>query len=219
MSEYVNVKPRRAFVHTMKEVKLESMSNDEQKPTKRSKSAKTILFLSHRNKMLSLFCVCVCVTGKMSEPDEIDETEHHLDDDEDFAQPMNESELVGEHIEELPDDRPDDPLENKNGLTIGASPCDEMEYVEPPLAVSSATMPVLLPVYTSTPVLPNISPAKPSSCVSAPEHRTSSPPLQKKADEFDIFGNFVGQVMKNMPKSKARLLQMKFLQLITEYDE
>lgn len=41
----------------------------------------------------------------------------------------------------------------------------------------------------------------------------------KQPDEFDIFGNFVGQVMRNMSKSKARLLQMKVLQLITEFDD
>lgn len=40
----------------------------------------------------------------------------------------------------------------------------------------------------------------------------------KKSNEFDIFGDFVGQVMKEMSKSKARLLQMKILQLISEYD-
>lgn len=41
---------------------------------------------------------------------------------------------------------------------------------------------------------------------------------QKQTGEFAIFGSYVAEVMKNMEKTKARVLQMKFLQLITEYD-
>lgn len=41
---------------------------------------------------------------------------------------------------------------------------------------------------------------------------------QKQTGEFVIFGSYVAEVMKNMEKTKARMLQMKVLQLITEYD-
>lgn len=37
--------------------------------------------------------------------------------------------------------------------------------------------------------------------------------------EFDIFGNYVAAVMKNMRKNDARQLQMKIVQLINSYDE
>lgn len=37
--------------------------------------------------------------------------------------------------------------------------------------------------------------------------------------EFDIFGNYVAAVMKNMKKNDARQLQMKIVQLINSYDE
>lgn len=37
--------------------------------------------------------------------------------------------------------------------------------------------------------------------------------------EFEIFGNYVAAVMKNMRKNDARQLQMKIFQLINSYDE
>lgn len=37
--------------------------------------------------------------------------------------------------------------------------------------------------------------------------------------EFEIFGNYVAAVMKNMRKTDARQLQMKIVQLINSYDE
>lgn len=37
--------------------------------------------------------------------------------------------------------------------------------------------------------------------------------------EFEIFGNYVAAVMKNMRKNDARQLQMKIVQLINSYDE
>lgn len=38
----------------------------------------------------------------------------------------------------------------------------------------------------------------------------------KETDEFDLFGNFVAEVMRNMPKSSMRKFQMKILELINE---
>lgn len=37
--------------------------------------------------------------------------------------------------------------------------------------------------------------------------------------EFEIFGNYVAAVMKNMRKNDARQLQMKIVQLINSYDD
>lgn len=37
-----------------------------------------------------------------------------------------------------------------------------------------------------------------------------------KPDEFDIFGNFVAEVMRNMTKSKSRILQMNIMKLIAD---
>lgn len=37
-----------------------------------------------------------------------------------------------------------------------------------------------------------------------------------KPDEFDIFGNFVAEVMRNMAKSKSRILQMNIMKLIAD---
>lgn len=51
------------------------------------------------------------------------------------------------------------------------------------------------------------------STAAAVEHKE-----QKQNGEFVIFGSYVAEVMKNMEKTKARMLQMKVLQLITEYD-
>lgn len=217
MSEYVQVKPRRTFVHTMKEVKLESTSNDQQScsPTKRSKIVEKH-YIFGVIKLISFFFLCV-YAGKFSEPEEIDDAEHHLDDEEDFPPTMTDADLIAEQcIEVLPDDSTD-PLENNKPLIMITTSCDDVEFIEPPVA-NLATKSVLMPANSSTP-LPKTH-AKKSSYSSVDEHNASSPPIpQKKSDEFDIFGNFVGQVMKNMPKAKARLLQMKFLQLITEYDE
>lgn len=60
-----------------------------------------------------------------------------------------------------------------------------------------------------------------------PNDPASSTPLKvpEAADkstaicEFEIFGNYVGAVMKNMKKTDARQLQMKIVQLINSYDE
>lgn len=41
---------------------------------------------------------------------------------------------------------------------------------------------------------------------------------QKQTGEFVIFGSYVAEVMKNMDKTKARMLQLKFVELIAEYD-
>lgn len=41
----------------------------------------------------------------------------------------------------------------------------------------------------------------------------------KKSEEFVIFGSYVAEVMKNMDKHKARMLQMKVIELITEFDD
>lgn len=40
----------------------------------------------------------------------------------------------------------------------------------------------------------------------------------RKQDEFDMFGNFVAEVMRNMVKSKSRILQMNIMKLINEAD-
>lgn len=59
---------------------------------------------------------------------------------------------------------------------------------------------------------PSVGPAGPAG-PAAVEHKQ-----QKQTGEFVIFGSYVAEVMKNMEKTKARMLQMKVLQLITEYD-
>lgn len=38
----------------------------------------------------------------------------------------------------------------------------------------------------------------------------------RKQDEFDIFGNFVAEVMRNMNKQKSRILQMNIMKLIAD---
>lgn len=38
----------------------------------------------------------------------------------------------------------------------------------------------------------------------------------RKQDEFDIFGNFVAEVMRNMAKPKSRILQMNIMKVIAE---
>lgn len=40
----------------------------------------------------------------------------------------------------------------------------------------------------------------------------------RKQDEFDFFGNWVAEVMRNMPKSKSRILQMDIMQLVRDAD-
>lgn len=48
---------------------------------------------------------------------------------------------------------------------------------------------------------------------------TSTPNIsmvEKKADEFEIFGNFVAEIMRNKSKSQARLLQMNIMRLIAD---
>lgn len=42
--------------------------------------------------------------------------------------------------------------------------------------------------------------------------------VSRKQDEFDMFGNFVAEVMRNMAKSKSRILQMNIMKLINEAD-
>lgn len=37
-----------------------------------------------------------------------------------------------------------------------------------------------------------------------------------KQDEFNFFGNFVAEVMRNMPKQKSRMLQMNIMTLIRD---
>ncbi|XP_037039203.1 uncharacterized protein LOC119076522 [Bradysia coprophila] len=54
-----------------------------------------------------------------------------------------------------------------------------------------------------------------SSISSKPEATDKSPAIC----EFDIFGNYVGAVMKNMRKTDARQLQMKIVQLINSYND
>lgn len=49
-----------------------------------------------------------------------------------------------------------------------------------------------------------------SSSIAAPATAT------KKLDEFDIFGNFVAEVTRNMNKPKSRILQMNIMKLIAE---
>lgn len=44
----------------------------------------------------------------------------------------------------------------------------------------------------------------------------SAPAATKKPDEFDIFGNFVAEVMRNMNKPKSRILQMNVMKLIAD---
>lgn len=48
---------------------------------------------------------------------------------------------------------------------------------------------------------------------------TTTSGKSKQSEEFVIFGSYVAEVMKNMDKQKARVLQMKVMQLITEYDD
>lgn len=38
----------------------------------------------------------------------------------------------------------------------------------------------------------------------------------KKPDEFEIFGNLVAEVMRNMAKSRVRILQMNIMKLIAD---
>lgn len=38
----------------------------------------------------------------------------------------------------------------------------------------------------------------------------------KRKDEFDIFGNFVAEIMRNMTKPKSRILQMNIMKLIAD---
>lgn len=40
----------------------------------------------------------------------------------------------------------------------------------------------------------------------------------KKQDEFDIFGNFVAEVMRNMTKVRMRRLQMDIMKLIADVE-
>lgn len=43
-----------------------------------------------------------------------------------------------------------------------------------------------------------------------------APSTSTRKDEFDIFGNFVSEVMRNMTKSKSRILQMNIMKLIAD---
>lgn len=40
----------------------------------------------------------------------------------------------------------------------------------------------------------------------------------RKQDEYDLFGNFVAEVMRNMQKPESRALQMNIMRLISEKD-
>lgn len=44
----------------------------------------------------------------------------------------------------------------------------------------------------------------------------AAPSNTRKQDEFDIFGNFVAEVMRNMRKPKSRILQMNIMKVIAE---
>lgn len=44
----------------------------------------------------------------------------------------------------------------------------------------------------------------------------ASTSTNRKQDEFDIFGNFVAEVMRNMNKPKSRILQMNIMKLIAD---
>lgn len=41
----------------------------------------------------------------------------------------------------------------------------------------------------------------------------------RKQDEFDLFGNFVAEVMRNMKKPKSRDFQMNIMKLITDIEK
>lgn len=63
------------------------------------------------------------------------------------------------------------------------------------------------PAYTATP-----------SVALEPVAATMSAKSNGASEEFVIFGSYVAEVMRNMDKQKARMLQMKVMQLIAEYD-
>lgn len=44
----------------------------------------------------------------------------------------------------------------------------------------------------------------------------AAPSGARKQDEFDIFGNFVAEIMRNVTKQKARFLQMNIMKVITD---
>lgn len=46
--------------------------------------------------------------------------------------------------------------------------------------------------------------------------QVAAPSNTRKQDEFDIFGNFVAEVMRNMRKPKSRILQMNIMKVIAE---
>ncbi|KAG4078431.1 hypothetical protein HA402_013142 [Bradysia odoriphaga] len=62
----------------------------------------------------------------------------------------------------------------------------------------------------------NCEPTDPASSISSKPDATDK---SAAICEFEIFGNYVGAVMKNMRKADARQLQMKIVQLINSYDE
>lgn len=43
--------------------------------------------------------------------------------------------------------------------------------------------------------------------------------VEKKADEFEIFGNFIAEIMRNKSKPQARLLQMNIMRLIADSED
>lgn len=53
--------------------------------------------------------------------------------------------------------------------------------------------------------------------ISTPQ--SNSTMVEKKSDEFEIFGHFVAEVMRNMPKSQSRLLQMNIMKVIAESED
>lgn len=62
------------------------------------------------------------------------------------------------------------------------------------------------------------SPTPTSSSPVATSSTSSSNKPGGSSEEFVIFGSYLAEVMRNMDKQKARMLQMKVMQLITEYD-
>lgn len=46
----------------------------------------------------------------------------------------------------------------------------------------------------------------------------AAPPSSRKQDEFDIFGNLVAEIMRNMSKPKSRILQTNIMKLIADVE-
>lgn len=68
--------------------------------------------------------------------------------------------------------------------------------------------------------LPQAMHTKPAPATISTANTTAScsKPNNGGSEEFVIFGSYLAEVMRNMDKQKARMLQMKVMQLIAEYD-